>query len=108
MLVLLDLSATFHTVDHAILEHCACLEHCVDIKGSALNWFNSYFSNQSFRVNIGEHSSEEVPLSCGVSRGSILAPILFFIIYAPIGFYFLGSIVCHSIAMQMTLKSICS
>ncbi len=36
-LVLLDLSAAFHIVDHAIL--LARLEHCVGIKGAALEGF---------------------------------------------------------------------
>ncbi len=85
VLVLLDLSTAFDTVDHAIL--LTHLEHCVGIKGSALEWFKSYFSNRSFRVNIGEYSSGVASLSCGVPQGSILAPILFFIVYAQIGFY---------------------
>ncbi len=100
MLCVCSKSAAFDTVDHAIL--LAHLEHCVGIKGSALKWFKSYFSNQSFRVNIGEYSSGVASLSCGVPQGSILAPILF-----SLYMLFLGSMVCLSIAMQMTLKSIC-
>uniref|UniRef100_A0A8C2KHR2 Reverse transcriptase domain-containing protein n=1 Tax=Cyprinus carpio TaxID=7962 RepID=A0A8C2KHR2_CYPCA len=64
------------------------LEHCVGIKGSALEWFNSYLSNRSFRVNIGEHSSEVASLSCGVPQGSILAPILFSLYMLPLGSIF--------------------
>ncbi len=75
VLVLLDLSAAFDTVDHAIL--LTRLELCVGIKGSALEWFKSYFSNQNFGVNIGEFSSGVASLSCGVPQGSILAPIIF-------------------------------
>ncbi len=75
VLVLLDLSAAFDNVDHAIL--LTHLEHCVGIKGSALEWFKSYFSNQSFGVNIGEYSSGVASLSCGVPQGSSLAPIIF-------------------------------
>ncbi len=44
VLVLLGLSAAFDTVDHTIL--LARLEHCVGIKGSALEWFKSHFSNR--------------------------------------------------------------
>ncbi len=50
LLELLDLSAAFYSVDHAIL--LARLEHCVGIKGAALEWFRSYLSNRKFSVNI--------------------------------------------------------
>ncbi len=86
VLVLLDLSAAFDTADHAIL--LTCLEICVGIKGSALKWFKSYFSNQSFGVNIGEFSSGIASLSCGVPQGSILAPILFSLYMLPLGSIF--------------------
>ena len=48
ILVLLDLTAAFDTVDHNIL--LSCLQHLVGISGSALNWFRSYLDGRSMCV----------------------------------------------------------
>lgn len=75
ILVLLDLSAAFDTVDHCIL--LDRLGEWVGISGRPLDWFSSYLSDRSFSVTVGPYMTECVALSCGVSQGSVLGPILF-------------------------------
>ena len=67
VLLLLDLSSAFDTVDHSIL--IQRLEKWVGIRGQALNWFRSYLNDRSFSVVIGEASSSQAPLSSGVPQG---------------------------------------
>ena len=81
ILVLLDLSAAFDTVDHPTL--LSRLHQWVGIRGSALQCFSSYLSHRSFSVSICQHSSSSAPLYCGVHPGS--NRVLF--IYAPTGEY---------------------
>ncbi len=55
VLVLLDRSAAFDTVDHNILRQR--LENCVGLSGMALKWFRSYLEGRGYYVSIGEHKS---------------------------------------------------
>ncbi len=82
MLVLLDLSAAFDTVDHNIL--LERLENWVGLSGMALKWFRSYLEGRGYYVSIGEHKSKWTSMTCGVPQGSILAPLLFSLYMLPL------------------------
>ena len=70
ILLLLDLSAAFDTVDHAILLHR--LEVRFGIKQKALAWFKSYLMNRSQSVSIRGSDSAPRDLLHGVPQGSVL------------------------------------
>ncbi|XP_032879310.1 uncharacterized protein LOC116974699, partial [Amblyraja radiata] len=83
VLVLLDLSAAFDTVDHGIL--ISRLQHQVGICGSALGWFRSYLADRTMRVSLADFESSSTPLVYGVPQGSILGPLLFSLYLLPLG-----------------------
>ena len=76
LLVLLDLSAAFDTVDHELLLKDL---HSCGIRDNALLLLKSYLSDRSQRVTINRATSESVPLQFGVPQGSVLGPILFLV-----------------------------
>ncbi len=74
-LILLDLSSAFDLIDHSSL--LSCLKNCAGLRGTVLNWFQSFLTNRKFSVRTGQYTSSSAPLTCGVPQGSILAPTLF-------------------------------
>ena len=79
LLVTLDLSAAFDTVNHGNL--IDRLNKDVGIQGKALDWFKSYLTNRSQQAFLNGTISKQFNLDSGVPQGSCLRP-LFFIIYA--------------------------
>ena len=74
LLVLLDLTAAFGTLDHTTLLN-RLRELGVD--RTVLAWFTSYLVGRSNSVKIRQTTSSRQTLMYGVPQGSVLAPILF-------------------------------
>ncbi len=75
LLVMLDLSSAFNTVDHDIL--LRRLNHEFGIKGRVLEWFASYLSKCSQLISVNGGRSRLFDVSCGIPQGSCLGPLLF-------------------------------
>ncbi len=75
LLVLLDLSAAFDTIDHDIL--IDRLQNYTGIQAQALRWFRSYLSDRYHFVYLNREASQLSPVKYGVPQGSVLSPLLF-------------------------------
>ena len=82
MLVLLDLSAAFDTIDHDNLFFI--LEKYVGICGNALKLIKSSFSNRTQRIQIDNVLSDFANIICGVPQGSVLGPLKFCLYLLPL------------------------
>ncbi|KAK2161946.1 hypothetical protein LSH36_107g05090 [Paralvinella palmiformis] len=82
VLVLLDLSAAFDTIDHEIT--CSRLERLLGVSGKRLAWFRSYLAAQTQCVSVEETLSEVLCFLFGMPRGSVLGLILFIIYTIPL------------------------
>ena len=87
-LVMLDLSATFDTVNHHLLLNR--LKHRFGVCNLALAWLEGYLTNRTQRVVIQNEDgytaqSAKNPLTQGIPQGSILGPILFNLFVDPLG-----------------------
>jgi len=72
--IFLDIKKAFDCVDHNIL--FKKLDN-LGIKNNKLDWFKSYLSNRSQKVDINGKVSESKNISISVLKGSSLGPLLF-------------------------------
>ena len=81
-LVLLDLSATFDTIDHFTL--LSCLHIWFGVCGSVLKWFTSYLTDRYQSIKIGSTLSDVCKLLFGIPQVSVLGPLLFSLCTTPL------------------------
>ena len=74
ILIMLDLSAAFDTVNH---EQLLIDLYNVGLRGRVLDWFQNYLYHRPVYVKLNNSRSEMKILTSGVPQGSVLGPILF-------------------------------
>ena len=73
-MILIDLQKAFDTIDHDILLNKISALRFSD---GSINWFQSYLSNRSSRLNVQGKYSCIAKIDCGMPHGYILGPSLF-------------------------------
>ena len=90
VMLMVDLSAAFDTVDHRLLLNI--LQDKYRITGSALEWLKSFLTGRTQRVKVGGSClSDSLEVLFGVPQGSILGPLLFNLYCSTLNQAFLSS-----------------
>ena len=84
LLILLDFSKAFDTVNHRLLLEKLSI---LGFQKNALDWVESYLSGRKQRVKAGNDESDWLNINNGVPQGSILGPLLFTILVSDIRQY---------------------
>ena len=101
LLVMLDMSAAFDTIDHNIL--IDILKNDFGVVDNALKWFRSYLANRKQHVVIDRCKSSEFMAATGVPQGSCLGPVLFLLYVS--GLLRLSLYICLVIMLLQTIHN---
>ena len=94
MLLQLDLSAAFDTIDTSTL--LRRLRHTFGVSGPALNWIASYLVGRKQSVRVGQQQSPNVDCEYGVPQGSVLGPLLFALYMSPVARVIASFVIDHA------------
>ena len=83
ILVMLDLSAAFDTLDYNVL--VSRLDRRLGVRGTALQWFSDYHSNRTQSVIIDNCVSSPIALESGGPQGSVLGAEDYKMYTSPVG-----------------------
>ena len=86
VLVSLDLSAAFNTINHNVLLNR--LHYFYGITGTAFKWFQSYMEQRNNQVCVGDSLSQRRPVTSGVPQRSVLGVRLFSMYTWPLALIF--------------------
>lgn len=103
MSIFIDIRKAFDTVDFKIL-----LDRlkCMGIRGTSLQWFESYLLGRSLRVVLNDVTSSSYRLKCGVPQGSVLGPLLYLVYVDAVRFYLQD--VCVTTFADDTALTVCA
>ena len=82
VLIGLDLSAAFDTIDHNILMER--LHSVFGVSDVALKWIGTYLQGRSQYIKFAGEQSPTSPVEVGMPQGSVLGPFLFSVYVSPI------------------------
>ena len=100
-MTLIDLSAGFDTIDHTIL--LRRLGNWFGVGGKALDWFKSFLTGISQRIELSNCQSSRSDLSFGVPQGSVLGPLLFTLNTTP-----LSSLISGMLSLIISMLTLAS
>jgi len=103
VLISLDLSAAFNTVNHGIL--LERLQSEFEVRGTPLAWLQSNLEGRTQFVKLGRHQSPVVKLEVGVPQGSVLGPLLFAVYCSPVSDIITQTMVFSTTSTPMSRSS---